>query len=474
MVDNTVVISETGHCNDGVITQQHVTIQEVKGNLLDPNVATGTDAKGDTSGFYNDNVSQGHSIISTIEEAYSGNRSIKYISKGYGGARTVIYLKPHMIYTSQIMVKSISGTPLRTWFCANHYHGDNPTGETHKDATATGDWQKITNTITTINGGFYMFTFGIDLSTGGTVYGDSLQVEEGSTATDWKYPSIGPESESLVVKPKVILGEHTGNYYPENIRTTEYPQSIVTNPSIGTPPTITQTDEVVYPGFKHSMKVQWNHIDGDYWKGECHAQGVTIPKGSKVKFKIKTYAPIPFSVHIYSSGSCAGSNVQHITVGPQWDTWILEYTNNCPYGNGFNLYFYGPSAQNVMYVTGIECYDYEGSGVQDSVSVLAKIPIPEHGSVNEQLVVKVNDFVSDVMHSNDTVAIKTLTELIDNCAGYEDLALKIAMILADSGKGTDAVWRVCEFMKCLLKMKYPKAILKMKYPKAILKMKYPR
>jgi len=218
--------------SDSYQVKAQVPLTETQGNLLHPNVASGTDALGNTSYF---GWQTGGEILSSdTSQSYQGTRSFKcttpgIVSYGEGYNTGWFNLKPNTTYT-------FSGwllLPVNATVRFNLTNG--VTSTIYINVTGTGSWQQVSVQITTVSG--KTTYLGQVYTIGGaqaiTWWGDAFQLIEG-TSTTWQYPSMSVENDNSVQsKNKLTIYDKTlskNQLYPNQATCGDMEQS-VTGPS---------------------------------------------------------------------------------------------------------------------------------------------------------------------------------------------------------------------------------------------------
>lgn len=214
---------------DNINIRNQLSVPEIQGNLFSPNIATGGDVLNSTVGF----LSQvGTSVSRITSEFYNGSGCIKVTSSGttnkgvqIGGIGTRPIASSLRTYSISCRVKVVSSVATKVWspisgvdISVNWHGGNSPT-----QSNVTGDWQYITSTFTTLSNTVYIYgSVQVDsLNSGDYILVDDIQLEEGSTATDWKYPSMGlaAEKPSVTVKTTLRDTKKSKNMLEPNVAT---------------------------------------------------------------------------------------------------------------------------------------------------------------------------------------------------------------------------------------------------------------
>lgn len=162
-------------------TMINCTSTGVADTTLRTNLITNPSVEVDTTGW----LAVAATLARTTTETYAGTASLQVSVTGFGGrAATVTQLAtaaPNTAYTASAWVKAAAGTTVQIWL------NQRAPGDIFSNSsfTATGSWQRITKTVTTSPTVQYINVYVGAQTAGNVVYVDAVQLEVGSTATDY-------------------------------------------------------------------------------------------------------------------------------------------------------------------------------------------------------------------------------------------------------------------------------------------------
>jgi hypothetical protein len=313
-----------------------VTISEAPKNLLRPYTASGTDsgtvvALGNVRGLGTD------SSVTSTDYAYIGSKSIKVTCQGAGtegffdnnwNSSMKVTGKPGVQYTFSVYIKSLDGVQLKMGAYFRQFRGLNVinTSTSFSSAiTPTSEWVRYSSTFTMPLG---YDCIEVSVSTlGGTAttfYIDCLQLEEGSTATVWEYPSVGTVYETSKATLKTTIqdvGFTPRNLLPANVA--DGTDTLQTTSGYGALNSATLTSDTAdfYKGSR-SLKVTIT-------TGLTSEQGVyyyaKVEGGKTYTFAIRAKMPVNalMCVSLQSGGQ---SNYNRFTADGTWQWVYVTFT----------------------------------------------------------------------------------------------------------------------------------------------------
>jgi hypothetical protein len=319
---------------DNLQIKSQISMIEQQGNLLNPNAATGGDASNTTSGHAS-NTSNAPPVRD-LTTTYDGTGSIKITLANIDSYMTNLYLqpairalKPNTTYTISVWAKTTSVNKIG--IAVYTYNSRSIAFPTVRGTNVNApDWTLLTYTFTT-NPETSLGWIGISgvLNNGESIWVSKAQLEEGATATAWKYPSIGVFDDRLSMKASITKKERlTKNLFPPNaargtdhtLDTTDWYQI-----NYGS---ISSTTEKSYAGSRSLKCVTSSTADAT----GCAIYGLDLAPGKTYTVSGWVWCPTGKSLVFYTANN-SWNNYAPSTIITGNDNWqFVTYTFTNPVG----------------------------------------------------------------------------------------------------------------------------------------------